>query len=142
MECVFCKIINKELPASIVYEDHRCIAFMDISPVNIGQCLVIPKEHIDHFTDINDNLAAHIMVIGQKIGRKIMKVLKPERIGFVVHGYGVFHAHLVVVPQHNENDITSIKMLEVVDGKIHPNFKLLQTRSRKELDNTAEAIKI
>jgi histidine triad (HIT) family protein len=144
MTCIFCNIVKKEEEASIIFEDDKCIAFMDIRPVNSGQCMIIPKEHIDHFTDIPDEFAAHMMVIAQKIGRKMLKTFSPapERIGYVVHGYGVFHAHLVIVPQHEENDITSLKMPKVINNEIVPDWYILPLIKRAELDRQAGYLKI
>ncbi len=142
ISCAFCRIVAGKEEASVIYEDDSCLAFMDIRPVNTGQCMVIPKEHIDHFTDIPDDLAAHMMVVAQKIGRNMLEKLspKPERTGYVVHGYGIAHAHLVIVPQHDENDITSLKMLDVRDGKIVPDWYMLPAPDRKELDETARQL--
>ena len=107
MSCVFCRIVNHQEPASIIYEDDWLMAFMGIRPIHPGKCLVIPKEHIDHFTDIADTTAQHIMVIAQKIGRRMREVFNPQRVGMVVHGFGVPHAHLITIAQHHEDDITS-----------------------------------
>ncbi len=93
-ECIFCQIIAGQAPASRVFEDDRIIAFMTFRPTRKGECTVLPKEHIDHFTDIRDDLAARIMVVSQKINRRMMAVLSPLRIGMVIHGFGVPHAHL------------------------------------------------
>lgn len=118
---------------------------MNIRPMREGECMVIPKGHIDHFTDVPDDLAAHMMKIAQKLGRSILAKLSPRplRIGYVVHGFGVAHAHLVIVPQHNEHDITSLKFFEVVDGKIVPaQDSLPPPPPRAELDRVAELIRI
>lgn len=132
------------MPASIVHEDERTLSFMDIRPVRTGQCMVIPKSHIDHFTDIPDGLSSHMMVIAQKIGRRMLDVLNPRplRIGYVVHGFGVAHAHLVIVPQHTEEDITSVECLDVKDGKIVPAYEKLSAPTRDELDKVASLIRI
>src|SRR5690349_22067971 len=105
--CVFCKIITGQLESSTVYEDDEMLAFMDIQPVRPGQVLVIPKQHIDHFSDIPDLLAARLYLKTHALLKAVRKVVHPERMGMVVHGYGVPHAHLVIVPQHHEDDITS-----------------------------------
>lgn len=107
--------------------------------------MVIPKVHIDHFTEVPDDLAAHMMKIAQKLGRSILATLNPRplRIGYVVHGFGVAHAHLVIVPQHDEHDITSLKFFKVAGGKIVPaQDSLPPPPPRAELDRVAELIKI
>jgi len=140
--CVFCKIINKEIPASVIFEDDTIICILDIHPVNDGACMVIPKEHIDHFTDLPDELASHIMIAAQKIGRNIMKTLGPERVGYVVHGYGVAHAHFVIVPQNDANDITSRKIAKVEDGVVKFDHTLIPAAERAYLDNLARQLNI
>jgi histidine triad (HIT) family protein len=94
------------------------MAFMGIRPIHPGECLVIPKEHIDHFTDIADTTAQHIMVIAQKIGRRMREVFKPQQVGMVVHGFGVPHAHLIMIAQHHEDDITSGRFAYLKEGRI------------------------
>jgi len=59
--CIFCKIVAGSEPASKFYEDNEILGFMNHKPVHPGECLLIPKEHIDHFMDINDELAARII---------------------------------------------------------------------------------
>jgi histidine triad (HIT) family protein len=97
MKCVFCEIVTGRDPASVIYSDDLVLAFMTLQPSQPGECMVIPKLHIDHFTDIPDDLAMHMMVVGQRIGRKMMQVFSPKRVGLVVHGFGVPHAHLILI---------------------------------------------
>ena len=59
-QCKFCEIVSEHSPASVVYEDEKVMCFMTLRPTREGECVIIPKEHIDHFTDIPDELAAHI----------------------------------------------------------------------------------
>ena len=117
--CIFCKIIAGELPAHIIYEDERVIAILDHRPVRPGHCMVIPREHIDYFTNVPDDLASHIILVGNKLGRKIMETMvpKPMRVGFVIHGQ-IPHVHYHVIPQHGEDDITSGVYGCVRDGQV------------------------
>jgi histidine triad (HIT) family protein len=135
--CVFCRVAAGDSPASIIWQDEEAMAIMNLRAVNRGDCMVIPKEHIDHFTDIPDPLAAKSLLVAQRIGRKIMRLYKPERVRYVVHGYGVPHAHFLIVPQNDPNDITSRKFMHVVDGEIEFTDQLLPVIPREELDRTA-----
>ncbi|MEI7620093.1 MAG: HIT family protein [Candidatus Falkowbacteria bacterium] len=141
MSCIFCRIISGEVESSKVYEDDQILAFLDLHPVRAGQLLVIPKEHIDHFSDIPDELAAKIFLKSHQISKVIKEKLKPERMGLVVHGYGVPHAHMVIVPQHHEDDITTGKMAKIENGKIIFTADNLPASSREELNKIAEIIK-
>lgn len=141
-DCIFCEIGARRLPASIVYEDDTVMCFMDIQPVNEGACMVIPKKHIDHFTDISDELASHILITAQKVGRKLLTELNPARIGYVVHGYGVAHAHLNIVPLNDDTDIASGKYALVVDGQVKFDHKMVAMIPRDELDRLASTLQI
>lgn len=72
-KCIFCEIVAGREPASKIYEDEKILAFMNIRPVNTGEFMVIPKEHIDHFLDIPDDLAAHILLTAQRLARKVQE---------------------------------------------------------------------
>jgi histidine triad (HIT) family protein len=104
--CIFCKIVEGTEPASKFYEDEDILGFMNHKPVHPGECIFIPKAHINHFMDINDELAARIMKLGQRLCRTVREKLNPDRVGYVVAGYGVPHAHLIVIPNYHANDIT------------------------------------
>jgi len=141
MACIFCKIIAGEIESSKVYEDEHILAFLDLHPVRDGQLLVIPKKHIDHFSDIPDELAVKIFLKSHQISRVIKEKCQAERMGLVVHGYGVSHAHMVVVPQHHEDDITTGKMAKIEDGKIIFTADNLPAYSRDKLNLIAGIIR-
>jgi histidine triad (HIT) family protein len=141
MNCIFCKIIAGEVESSKVYEDDHILAFMDLHPVNEGQVLVIPKEHIDHFSDIPEDLATEIFIKAHRISRKIRETLHPERMGFAVHGYGVSHAHFIIIPQRCSTDITNSKMAKIKNGKIIFTADNLPAIPRAELNRVSEVIK-
>jgi len=138
--CIFCKIIDRKAEASVVYEDERIMAFMTLRPINPGEFLIIPKDHIDHFCDIADDIASHIMIQSQRLSRNLRERLKPDRVGLVVHGYGVAHAHLVVVPLHESSDIVSAKHAYVEDGEVRFSDQQVDAPSRAELDRLAKIL--
>ena len=141
MSCIFCKIIANEAEASKIYEDDDLLAFLDIHPVREGQTLIVPKHHVDHFSDIPDQLASRIFLKAHQLSKVIRQKLNPERMGLVVHGYGVPHAHLIIVPQADETDITSGRMAEIRDGKIIYSMEKLPSVPRPELDRLAKIIR-
>lgn len=132
-DCVFCKIIAGDIPCQKLYEDDRVFAFLDNRPVRTGHAMVIPKIHVDHFIDLDDGLAAHICKVGNALGRKMQSVLKPLRVGFVVSGFGVAHAHYHVIPMWDANDITSCVYARIKNGRIVYSMDHLQL-----LDDSAE----
>jgi histidine triad (HIT) family protein len=137
--CIFCKIVAGEAPASVVYEDERVMALMNIRPIHPGELMVIPKAHVDHFCDLADDLACHILVQAQRLSRNLRERLKPHRVGLVVHGFGVPHAHLVVVPLHESNDIVSARHIHVEGGQIKFSDGHLN-ETREELDRLARLL--
>jgi len=124
----------------VIYEDDQIIAFMTIRQLNAGEFLIIPKQHIDQFCDLSDELSCKIIVHAQRLSRNLRERLKPERVGLVVHGYGVSHAHLVVVPLHDESDIVSAKHAYLEDGQIKFSEQLVEETSRSELDRLARIL--
>lgn len=139
-QCIFCEIVHRRVEASVVYEDEQIMAFMTIRAINPGEFLVIPKEHVDHFCDLSDDLSCHVILHAQRLSRNLRERLKPERVGLVVHGYGVAHAHLVVVPLHNSSDIVSAKHAYVEDGEVKYSEKLVPERPRAELNRLARIL--
>jgi histidine triad (HIT) family protein len=140
MTCPFCEIIAGRGPVSMIHEDEHVLAFMTLRPFAAGECTVIPREHIDHFTDVSDDVAQHIMLVAQRIGRRMREVFKPERVGMVVHGYGVPHAHLILVPQNGPYDITSARYASIEDGRIEFSLKHVPHTDRATLDAHARLL--
>ena len=137
--CIFCRIVAGDAPASVVYEDERVMALMNIRPIHPGELMVIPKEHVDHFCDLADDLACHMLAQAQRLSRNLRERLKPRRVGLVVHGFGVPHAHLIVVPLHEPNDIVSAKHIHVEGGQIKFGDEHLN-ETREELDRLARLL--
>ena len=118
------------------------MGFMTIQPTDNGECLVIPKAHIDHFTDLDDETASRIMVVAQKLGRNILKVFEPARVGYVVHGFDVPHAHLCIVPLRRSDDIASAKTASIQDGTVVFDESLLPIAKRENLDQVADRLRL
>jgi histidine triad (HIT) family protein len=141
-DCIFCDIVAGRSPASVVYADDQAMCFMTCRPTRLGECMVIPRKHIDHFTDIPDELAAHMMVIAQRISRKMLSQFEGNRIGMVIHGFGVPHAHLILLPQQDTTDITSGRFAKIEAGKIVYDHKQIQMLDREVLDEHAARLRI
>lgn len=140
MACIFCQIAAHTAPASVIHEDADLLAFMTLHPTAPGECLIIPRAHIDHFTDIPDPLAEAIMRLAIRLGRRMRAVFRPERVGFLVHGYGIPHAHLILIPQHGPHHITSDRFAEIVDGEIRFTLTRVGTADRATLDAHASLL--
>ena len=138
--CVFCQIVAKQAPASFVYEDDVIAAFMTLQPTAAGECLIIPKAHVDHFTDLSDDIAQRIIVVAQQIGRRMREVFPLERVGYLVHGYGVAHAHFIIVPQQGPHHLTSDRFARIVDDKIVFDMARVPIAERSALDEHARRL--
>lgn len=138
--CVFCQIVARQQPASFVYEDDLVAGFMTLQPTAPGECLVIPKEHVDHFTDVSDGVAERIMLVAQHLGRRMRDAFPLERVGYVVHGYGVAHAHFIIVPQQGPDHITCDRLARIVDGEIVFDVSNVPVADRALLDENARKL--
>ena len=106
-DCIFCKIASGTLSVPTVYEDDMLIAFIDLHPLNPGHTLVIPKKHFDAFTDMPSELFGRFMTTAHEIGQKVHRAFPSYRLGMVVKGFDVAHAHLHLFPQLSASDINS-----------------------------------
>jgi histidine triad (HIT) family protein len=138
--CIFCDIVAERAPASFVYRDELVSAFMTLQPTAPGECLVIPNVHVDHFIDLPDDLATHTMMVAQRIGRRMRAVFPLQRVGYLVHGYGVAHAHLIIVPQQGPHHLTSDRFAYIVDGQIVFDMSRVPKADRETLDNHARLL--
>lgn len=103
--CIFCKIINGEIPCHKVYEDDKVLAFLDIKPLNPGHTLVVPKKHYENIEEINEEELTTLILSIKKIG-----LLVKEKLGVSgynvslnngkVAGQEVMHLHFHVIPRH------------------------------------------
>lgn len=98
MSTVFTKIIEGELPARFVWKDDRAVAFLSIQPLSTGHVLVVPREEYDHWVDLPEDLAEHLMDVSRAVGRAIRDVYDPQRVGLMIQGFEVPHSHLHVWP--------------------------------------------
>ncbi len=105
MASVFTKIIRGELPSHFVWSDETCVAFLSINPVQPGHALVVPREEVDHWLDLTPDAAAHLTRVAHAVGRGQVAAFRPERIGLLMAGFEVPHAHLHVIPIRGMPDL-------------------------------------
>lgn len=104
MATLFTKIIDGEIPAHHVWADDRCVAFLDIEPLTPGHVLVVPREEVDHWVDLPADLLAHVMQVAATIGRAQRTAFGSQRVGLIVQGFEVPHAHVHVFPTSSIQD--------------------------------------
>jgi histidine triad (HIT) family protein len=107
--CIFCKIIQGEIPSAKVYEDENVLAFLDISQVTKGHTLVIPKVHKQDIFELTPEIAANLFSCVPKIANAIKKQFNAEGVNLLNNsgktaGQTVFHYHLHILPRYGKED--------------------------------------
>jgi len=128
----FCKLARKENDASVVFEDERAMAFLDIRPVNDGHTLVIPKTHYENIYEIPDDEIAYLYKIVKRVALAVKKGVKAEGISITQHNgraslQRIFHLHVHVIPRY--------------EGQTFPRHDELSEARREKLEETATKIK-
>jgi histidine triad (HIT) family protein len=128
-QCVFCRIVRKELSASHVYEDDRTIAFLDFKPINEGHTLVVPRKHYENIHEISDEDVAYLFKTVKKVASVVKKGLNADGISIFQNngraaGQVVFHIHVHVIPRFGEQ-----------------KMRQRQNATKEELDEVAERIR-
>ncbi|OEU46009.1 MAG: histidine triad (HIT) protein [Desulfobacterales bacterium S7086C20] len=133
MDCIFCKIINGEIPSEKVYEDDKVFAFMDINPLNDGHVLIIPKSHAGTIHEIGEDDFLAVMSATHKLAAAVRKALNPDGINLLqLNGKAanqvVPHLHVHIVPRWSGDGLT-VSQWEIVAGNM------------EKVKNVAEQIK-
>lgn len=127
MATIFTQIIQGGVPARFVWKDELCVAFLSRNPIRSGHVLVVPREEVDHWLDLDDDMSAHLMNVSRSIGRAIQNGFQPTRVGFMIAGLDVPHLHLHLLP---------------IDGIEDLNFEnAAQDPEPAELDRAADTIR-
>ena len=131
---IFDKIINREIPAYIVWEDERHIAFLDIQPIHEGHTLVVPKSKNNsdeinsevtpvYIFEMNSNAYTDLMLASQKVAQLLKSKLDCARVCMMVEGFDTPHTHIHLVPADDEHDFDKSKRQHEIDheelSKVH-----------------------
>ena len=134
--CIFCEILTGNSPASLVYQDDVCLAFMDIQPVNPGHMLLIPRQHADSLANLPPETGGHLFQVGQRLAQGLrLSGLPCEGVNLMLAdgeaaGQDVFHVHLHIVPRFWQDGF----------GFTFPE-KFWRKPPRAQLDTAAEKIR-
>ena len=123
-DCIFCRIIAGEIPSAKLYEDELIYAFLDISPINFGHALVIPKEHHQSASTIPEEVAGRMFHVASRIGILLKRM--DEFDAYNLHladgtaaGQVVMHAHLHVIPRGAEDGFRwNWRQLQYPEGRM------------------------
>ena len=105
MTTIFSKIIAGDIPSYKIVEDDRFYAFLDINPMTKGHTLVVPKQETDYIFDLDDALLAEMVMFSKRVALAIEKAISCKRVGMMVIGLEVPHAHIHLVPIQSEGDL-------------------------------------
>lgn len=106
MPSIFSKIIAGEIPGTFVWKDDRCVAFLSIAPMKPGHTLVVPREEVDNWIDLDPPLALHLFAVAQTIGKAQHQAFSPRRVGVMIVGDEVPHTHIHVVPINSAGELS------------------------------------
>lgn len=130
--CIFCKIINKEIPAKVVYEDDMCLAILDINPATTGHILLMPKEHYMLMPMVPDEVLGHLTVISKYLSDLLKETFSPDDVS-------VFIANGAAAGQQSQHFMVHVIPRYPDDGL---NFNLKGNKqSSQELSQIAEKIR-
>ncbi|MES2396172.1 MAG: HIT family protein [Bacteroidota bacterium] len=125
MSSIFSKIVSGEIPSHKISENEKFLAFLDVSPLVHGHILVIPKKEVDYIFDIPDTDLAEMMVFAKGVAKAQKEAVTCKRIGVVVIGLEVPHAHIHLVPMNTANDVN------FTQPKLKPTAEELSSMAEK-----------
>jgi len=137
--CNFCRIVSGENPASMVYEDERVLAFMDLHPANIGHLLVVPREHWETIYDIPEKVLGDLFAVVKRVSVAVKKAVGAEGISVLqfnegAAGQSIRHFHVHVIPRFRGDAIS--KFVGAMLGSMG-----FEKAERPDLDEIANKIK-
>lgn len=111
--CIFCKIANGEIPAATIYEDQDFRVILDLGPASKGHALILPKEHYANLYELEDSVAAKVLIVAKKVITQMTEILECDGYNLVQNngetaGQTVFHFHMHLIPRY-KNDNVGIK---------------------------------
>ncbi len=123
-ECIFCRIVQGELPSEQVYQSENVVAFLDIAPIATGHVLVVPKDHHETLWDVPDELTPELNQVWRRVGRAVLTATQAAGLNVVMNNYAaagqvVPHAHWHLIPRQ-EGD----RLLHVVQGAYDSNQRM------------------
>ena len=103
-DCLFCKIVKREIKSDFVYEDDNFIAILDIKPKSSGHTLIIPKKHFRNILDMPSSMGNELLGVIKEISLKLIKEGKAEGVNVIINnesaaGQVVFHSHFHIIPR-------------------------------------------
>jgi histidine triad (HIT) family protein len=147
-QCIFCEIVKKNIPAKVVYENDRIIAFLDINPLAVGHTLVVPKQHIPTIFEMNEAINQEIFKVAEKISLRMKEALQVDGVNLVnasgkAAEQSIPHFHLHVIPRRegdgismNEWWLTKVKKMD--ERELNEIAKLIRIEPEEKIKEKEE----
>ena len=120
-DCIFCKIINQQIPSFKVHESKDHLSFLDINPNTKAVTLVIPKKHISSTViNMDNDVFVQTMLEAKKVAEHLSNKLNVQRVGIAVEGTGVDHFHIKLYPFYRDPNVDDKKLREIVESRSKP----------------------
>ncbi|MDB5183870.1 MAG: Histidine triad family protein [Candidatus Saccharibacteria bacterium] len=111
-DSIFTKILRGDIPGEVIYQDDTCFVILTIQPMTPGHMLIIPKQEIDHLWDIDDTTYHHLFDVAKQMQAKLKKAYPNYlRIGLIIEGFGVPHAHIHVFGLEDPLEETTLEFI-------------------------------
>lgn len=136
-DCIFCKIVNREIPAAIFHETDQFIAFVDILPNNYGHSLIVPKKHSQNIYEVDEVTLAGLGNEIQQVAKAVKVATSAEGINLVMNneapaGQVIFHSHIHIIPRFEDDGLRHWPQ------KKYPNDEAME-EMRKKLEEAISA---
>lgn len=118
MKCIFCSIIQGDIPAYKIWEDAHFFVFLDIHPLQKGHTLLIPKNHTEEVFDLSNELYVNLFSTAQKLSKPLREAMGSKKIGLVIEGFGVAHAHIHLIPINNPHELDPNKAYNATEEEL------------------------
>lgn len=132
--CIFCKIINEDIPSYKIYEDENVFAFLDINPVTYGHTLVIPKKHVENIFELDSATTNSLFVGVTNVAKLLKEKLKTDNLNLINNNgplayQSVFHYHVHLIPRYEDDSFSiNFKPMEITKDKLN---QIHQTLTKK-----------
>lgn len=116
-DCLFCKIIKKEIPSKIIFEDDQVLVFLDIKPTTNGDTLIVPKTHLENILEADKDILFHMNTIYQKLYKLYQDKLHCEGLTLstnIDYGQDIKHFHMHFIPRYKNDKISHLSNKDIL----------------------------
>ncbi|MFX0038434.1 MAG: HIT family protein [Promethearchaeota archaeon] len=132
-DCIFCKIVDREIPSKIIFENDFTMAFLDNAPISDGHTIIIPKNHYSNLEDISEDELNAVYRVTKKLAIRIHKNLKVDGYNILQNNFGaagqlIKHFHVHIIPRRNDDKKFQIAIpkIQSSEEKLEEIFKILR----------------